>query len=297
MLNFLASLVLSVVAVGAPDVTVDVSPLDEPAAVAPARRAEPAPVEEEAAPESGGSFTKALSGAGVNPFKAMQQRLNGKWDFLTDPSSLNDVLSQVHIVWAFIFVVVGGLCVMNGYRWHKSLILVLAAILGVYAGTLLGDRIGGTNVVAACAAVLFAVIAWPMMRYSVALFGGLAGAFAGANVWTACGFPAGQHQYGAVIGLVLVGMLAFMAFRGVVILLTSIGGASMLVLGALAALMQIASWRGGMAEAMTANKLIVPIITASTAIVGAIYQFGGGVSGLNAMATKADPAAKKKVAA
>ncbi len=297
MLNLLASVILSLAAAGAPDVTVDVTPINETSEVAPASSEEAAAMESSEPSDEGGSISRALSGAGVNPFSQMRQKLNGKWDFLTDPKAMNDVLSQVHIVWALIFVIVGGLCVTNGYRWHKGLILILSAILGIYAGTVLGERIGGTNVVAACAAVLFAVIAWPMMRYSVALFGGLAGAFAGANVWTACGFPAGQHQYGAVIGLVVVGMLAFMAFRGVVILLTTIGGASMLVMGSLAALMQIDSWRGGMAEAMNTNKLIIPIITASAAIVGAIYQFGGGVSGLNAMATKADPAAKKKAAA
>lgn len=299
MLKLLASVVLSIAAASAqaaPDVTVDVSPLNETSEVASTPSEEATSTETEATPQEGGSISRALSGAGVNPFSQMRQKLNGKWDFLTDPRAMTDVLSQVHIVWSLIFVVVGGLCVMNGYRWHKGLILILAAILGIYAGTVLGERIGGTNVVAACAAVLFAVVAWPMMRYSVALFGGLAGAFAGANVWTACGFPGGQHQYGAVIGLVIVGMLAFMAFRGVVILLTTIGGASMLIMGVLAALMQIDSWRGGMTDAMNTNKLIIPIITASSAIVGAIYQFGGGVSGLNAMATKADPAAKKKAA-
>ena len=161
----------------------------------------------------------------------------------------------------------------------------------------LGGAIGSTNVVAACVAVLFAVVAWPMMRYSVALFGGLAGAFAGANVWTACGFPAAQHQYGAVIGLTLVGMLAFIAFRGVVILLTSIGGATMVVLGALAALMQVDSWQSAISGAISANRLLVPFVVASTAAIGIVYQFGGGMTGLNAMATKADPALKKKAAA
>ncbi len=295
MLNLLATLVLSVSTLAAPDATVDLTEPSPPSASAPGEASESGAAP--AAESSTDSLARALSGAGVNPFKQMQDRLNGKWDFLVDPSSLNDVLSRVHIVWSCIFIVVGALCVLNGYRWHKGVILLLAAIMGIYAGTMLGDRIGGTNVVAACMGVLFAVSAWPMLRFAVALFGGLAGAFAGANIWTALNFPTAQHQYGAVIGLVVVGMLAFMAFRAVVILLTSIGGSTMLVLGFMAALMQVESWRGGMSDAMTGNKLIVPIITASVAIVGAIYQFGGGVSGLNAMASKADPAAKKKAAA
>ncbi|MFM9957799.1 MAG: hypothetical protein ACKVZJ_06965 [Phycisphaerales bacterium] len=303
MLKLFAILMLSVSTFAAPDATVDLTdPTPAPAALAAAAPSSAVeettqPTTEPPAESTTDSLARALSGAGVNPFKSMQDRLNGKWDFLVDPKSLNDVLSQVHIVWACIFIIVGALCVLNGYRWHKGVILLLAAIMGLYAGTMLGERIGGTNVVAACMAVLFAVAAWPMLRFAVALFGGLAGAFAGANIWTALEFPTAQHQYGAVIGLVVVGMLAFMAFRAVVILLTSIGGASMLVLGFMAALMQVESWQGGMSDAMNSNRLIVPIITASVAIIGAIYQFGGGVSGLNAMASKADPAAKKKQAA
>lgn len=296
MLHYFATLLVFAAVERGPDMSVN---LADDAGDTEVSSVEPS-VDEGVATSSepaGDRLARALSGAGVNPFKAMQERLDGKWDFLNDPGSINDVLGQVHIVWATIFIIVGGLCVMNGYRWHKGVIILLAAILGIYSGTMLGERIGGTNVVAACAAVLFAVVAWPMLRYAVALFGGLAGAFAGANVWTACGFPGGQHQYGAVIGLVVVGMLAFMAFRAVVILLTSIGGASMLVLGSLAALMQVEAWRGGMAGAMQNNHHIVPIITASAAVVGIVYQFGGGVSGLNAMASKADTSVKKKAAA
>lgn len=278
-----------------PDVSVSVP--DATGEAAPAAESAPAPPEAETEPASV-SMKRMLSGAGVNPFKAVGSRLDGHWDFLASPRTVTDVLSQVHIVWAAIFVVIGALCVTNGYRWHRGLMVLLAGILGLYVGTMVGERIGSTNVVAACAAVLFAVVAWPMLRYTVALFGGLAGAFAGANIWTCLEFPQQHHQYGAIIGLVAVGMLAFMAFRGVVILLTSVGGSSMLVLGAMAALMHIDAWRGGMADAANANRLIIPIITASVAVVGVIYQLGGGVTGLNAMAAKADPkaAAVKKAA-
>ncbi|MBN8644845.1 MAG: hypothetical protein J0L61_06330, partial [Planctomycetes bacterium] len=156
MLHFVASMVLFVAAAGQPDVTVDLRENETVETTAAPASDEPA-LEEAPAEGMDTRLGRALSGAGVNPFTEMRKSLNGKWDFLTDPKSLNQVLSQVHIVWASIFIIVGGLCVLNGYRWHKGLILVLAAISGIYAGTVLGERIGGTNVVAACAAVLFAV--------------------------------------------------------------------------------------------------------------------------------------------
>ncbi len=286
ILKLLSSVVMLAAVERGPDVSINM-PDDEPAAVESASSEAPAPAE---APMSS-RMKKAFSGPAVNPFKAMQAKLDGKWDFLNDPTTLTDVLSQMHFLWALIFSVTGVLCVTNGYKWHRGLIVLLAAILGVYSGTVFGERIGSVNIVAACTAVLFAVVAWPMLRYSVALFGGLAGAFAGANAWTALGFPTAQHQYGAVIGLIVVGMLAFMAFRVVVILLTSIGGSAMLVMGAIAALMEVQAWKSGLLEALTANHLVVPIITASVAAIGMVYQFGGGVTGLNAMAAKADPKA------
>lgn len=250
----------------------------------------------------GDSFKSMISGAGKNPFESINARVGGHWDILTNPKILWDVVSQAHIVWAGIFMIIGGLCVLNGFKWHKMVIILLAAMLGLYTGAVMGAKMGSSNVVAICCAVLFAVLAWPMLRYAVALFAGLAGAFAGANVWTSIGLIPEHHQYGAVIGLVAMGMLAFMAFRPVVIVLTTIGGASMLILGALAALANIAACRSGLQSSISDNHLLVPILTASTAVVGAVYQFSGGVSGMNAMANKANtgvgaaPAAAKKAA-
>ena len=56
-------------------------------------------------------------------------------DILNHPDELLAALANVHIVWASVLVVTGGLCVLNGYRWHKY-VIVLCAFLG---GLALGD--------------------------------------------------------------------------------------------------------------------------------------------------------------
>ncbi|MCA9307624.1 MAG: hypothetical protein KDA16_13925 [Phycisphaerales bacterium] len=238
-----------------------------------------------------------LADTGENAIHVLNQTLRTKLDFLNHPDALTDMVTQINVVWAAIFVTIGLLCVIHGYKWHKTVILALAGMLGVWAGLTVGERIGETTVVASCMAVLFVVLAWPMLRYSVALFGGLAGAFLGANVWTALGYPAEDHHYGALIGLIVAGMLAFTAFRTVVIALTTVGGATLLTVGGLAALVHVESWRPSLIQGLESKPLLVPVLAAVIAATGAVIQAGGGFSGMNACANRADPKAKKKPAA
>lgn len=228
-----------------------------------------------------------------NPVPLFDSALRRNLDLLNHPEELQRIFTQLNMVWAVIFIIVGGLCVLNGYRWHKVVMVLLAGMGGVWAGTLLGQHVGSVTIAATCLALLFAVLAWPLLKYVVALFGGLAGAFAGANLWTAIGQPPDMHYVGALVGLIVVGMLAFMTFRVVVIVLTSVGGASLLVFGVMAAMMHVQSWRGGISDAITTNTLIVPMIVASAAALGAVFQLGGGFKGLAACAEKADTSKAK----
>lgn len=238
-----------------------------------------------------------LADTGENAIGVMNEVLRTQLDVLNHPAALTEMVLQINIVWAAIFVTIGLLCVIHGYKWHKTVILALAGMLGVWAGLTLGDRIGETTVVAACMAVLFVVLSWPLLKYSVALFGGLAGAFLGANLWTALGYPADDHHYGALIGLIVAGMLAFTAFRTVVIALTTVGGATLLTLGGLAALLHVESWREALINGIQAKPLLIPVVAAVIAATGAVIQAGGGFSGLNACANRADPKAGKKATA
>lgn len=237
-----------------------------------------------------------------SPAALLDTIFDSRWDVLTRPSDLTPPLTQLGVVWAVIFIVLGAICVFNGYRWHKAVIFVLALLVGAAGGHLLGSSIGVTEVVTAVAgAALLGVLAWPILRYTVALFAGIAGAFCGANVWSSLGQPADQHYVGAVIGLIVLGMLAFITFRVVIIAFTAIGGASLLVFGTLALLLRLDGLRSGVEDALAQNVLVLPIIAASTALFGIVYQQGGGLRGLmdsaGACDKQAKPAAKGAPAA
>ncbi|MFU8829080.1 MAG: flagellin, partial [Phycisphaerales bacterium] len=177
----------------------------------------------QASPETAGT---TLPDPGPSPLAIFSDASVRRVDLLNHPEKLAQVLTDLNIVWAVIFMVLGGICVFNGYRWHKLVIVLLSGLMGVWAGVEYGGTIGAQTIVATSLGLLAAMLAWPLLRYAASVFGGLAGAFAGANIWTAIGQPPEQHYVGAIVGLIIVGMLAFLAFRGVVVILTTVGGAN-----------------------------------------------------------------------
>jgi hypothetical protein len=230
-----------------------------------------------------------------HPAALLEKIFDKRWDLLTRPQDLTASLENLGVVWAMIFVVLGTICVFAGYRWHKAVILVLALLAGGAAGRMLGEQIGVTTLVTGISgAALFGVLAWPILRYTVALFAGIAGAFCGANVWSAVGQPPEQHYIGAMIGLLVLGMMAFIAFRLVIIAFTAIGGASLLVLGSLSMLLRLEAWRSGIESSLVEHPLAIPVIAGSVMVVGIIFQQGGGLKGLVESANSVDAQTGKK---
>ncbi len=227
-------------------------------------------------------------------FTALRDRL----DFLCHPDMLKGLLLEVSAVWAAIFIVLGAMCVTNGFRWRKWIVVALAALAGMWIASQVATNVQGAPAMAASIAIITGVVAWPFMRYAAALFGGLAGAFAGANIWTAIGQAPEQYYVGALLGLIIVSMAALTAFRSVIIALTTIVGSTMLVLGGLAGLLQVGQWQSGVISSMESTPQLVPILVGSVLVIGAVLQFGGGLKGLNTMSDRAHaPIGKKPVEA
>src|SRR5688572_5682267 len=196
-----------------------------------------------------------------------------KMDILTQPQRLLEMLTGVPLVAACMTVVVGALCVFNGYRWHKWVIIVLAFMAGLGIGQLLSQRMGKSVVVAIAVGVLCATVATPMLRWTVALFGGLTGAFLGAHAWTlANATPVNAQWAGAGMGFIAMAMLSFLVFRLVVVAFTSIGGAAMVVLGSIALMLHVPAWQDGLKEGLTRNQALIPLLVTVAAVAGFVIQ-------------------------
>jgi hypothetical protein len=257
--------------------------------------------------------TLAATGAhavGNDPagFEAVGSVFN-RLDTLAHPDKLVPALEQMSVVWALVFVVAGLVAMVNGFKLYKWVTITLALAIGVFTGYFLGKAINAQYVVAGCLGLLLAVCCWPLMRYAVAVIGGLVGAFLGANIWAAAAILANDatlkqniiatYWVGGLVGLVFCGMLAFLLFKVTVVLFTSVSGATLAMLGCLALLVRIAGVRESLSQWMTpnhVNTIVLPLLAFVPAVIGLVLQHTDGKSqhkepaGAGSSSTK--PAAK-----
>ena len=195
-------------------------------------------------------------------------------DLLSRPEDLLNRLLDMHAIIGVLVMAIGVVCILQGYRWHRWIIVLLALMLGLGLGHLLSPSIGKSSVVAIAMGLLFAAIASPMIKVTVAIFAGLAGAFLGANVWSIVQGPdAGNPWPGAAMGFILLAMSSFLITRLSIILFTSLGGAAMLVLGWLACLLHTPpEVADPVREHLASHQLLVPLLVGVAAVVGFVLQ-------------------------
>lgn len=210
-------------------------------------------------------------------------------DMLAHPVDLASRLQELSAVWAVVFLTAGLVCMLSGYRFYKTIVVLLALAIGVFAGYYLGKKINAEYVVAGCLGALLAVCVFPLMKYAVALIGGLVGAFIGANSWSAISRmlqsggklsdqAADNIWIGALVGLLVCGMLAFILFKVSVVLSTSVSGSTLAVMGALALLMQVQPWQKSVSEGISTHAMVVPLLVVVPAVIGFILQVSKTVS-------------------
>lgn len=244
-------------------------------------------------------------------------------DTLAKPDELIGHLSQLGTVWAIVFVVVGMICLLNGYKFYKIATVALIVALGAGLGYWFGLAIQAPPfIVAGCLGLLLAVMAFPLMKFAVAVLGGLSGAFMGANLWAgvcrtfdtayqtrvdafeaggsagtppaesmlgkvAEATPADMYWIGALVGLLVCGILAFALFKISIHLFTSVSGATIAVFGVIALLLSIDSFRVTVTDGLSGSALIIPLLVFVPAAIGFVMQ---EMSSGNFGGTKAAPA-------
>lgn len=224
----------------------------------------------------------AATGTGANILVTLRELLFSG-NTLTDGRQLAETLQPMSVIWATVFLVAGLTTLLNGYKYYRFVTVVLAMVIGSIVGYYLGDKIDAAYIVAGCASLLVAVTCFPLMKYAVAVVGGLAGAFVGANAWVAIArlmFDGPQADtfaknawVGALIGLIVLGMLAFVLFKLTIILFTSVSGSTLAVIGGLALLLQmVPNWRTPIVDSIAVHPIIVPLLILVPAVIGLLVQ-------------------------
>jgi hypothetical protein len=129
-----------------------------------------------------------------------------------------------------------------------------------------------------------------MMRWAVALTGAGIGTILGAAIWRAAGQDPTFDWAGGLTGFVAFGMLSLIAFRGGIILYTSLQGGALLAAGLLSLLEKYPSIGPQLAEHLTTQKFLLPVAVMIPAVIGLVFQHhnsgGGGGGGAKKPAPK-----------
>lgn len=174
---------------------------------------------------------------------------------------------------AILFGLLGVIYLMYGWMWFKPLFTLNSAMVGAYLGAILGERAGGYALAGLLlGGILAACVAWPFMKWAVAVMGGVCGAVVGASTWLMCGQDPNFAWAGAMTGLVGFGLFAFILFRGSIITYTSLQGGLMLIIGVLGLLLKYPSWGPGLSQHLAVQRFAMPIAVLIPAIMGLVYQ-------------------------
>jgi len=169
-------------------------------------------------------------------------------------------------------IIVGIVYLLFGYQIFKAVVLINAAVVGAYIGAYLGQEGDAATIGGVICAVAAAAIAWPTMKYAVAIMGGLFGALLGASIWRGVNLDPNLIWAGALMGLAGFGMVSFIVFRGSVMMYTSLQGAFMMVFGILGLIYQYSDGAKQVSEHLKIQPVLLPAAIFIPALLGLIFQ-------------------------
>jgi hypothetical protein len=173
---------------------------------------------------------------------------------------------------ATILVMGGIVYLLFGWYLFRALVVTNAAVLGAMIGARIGMAAGSTFAGAIVGAFFVAALTWPVLKYAVAVMGGIFGALLGASIWRAAGLEPNLCWAGALTGLIGFGLLSFIIFRGSVMMYTSLQGSVMLIFGILGLIYKYQGLAPRVTENMTVQPFLLPLAIFIPTVLGLIYQ-------------------------
>jgi MFS family permease len=195
-----------------------------------------------------------------------------------------DYLTSLGTIQGIFLLACGLVYLLYGWKVFRILVIVNVAILGAFGGSYLGGMLKGANMPlfgTLAGAILSAALAWPLMKFAVSIMGGLVGSVLGFFIWSSVSNATGNqawNQYawaGALIGLLTLGLLAFIIFRVVIITFTSFQGAFMTVGAIIALSMQADALREKILNAFAGNPHLMMLVVLVPAMIGFLVQYTG----------------------
>jgi hypothetical protein len=173
---------------------------------------------------------------------------------------------------AALLILMGVIFLLFGFKLFKGLVMLNAAAIGASIGYLIGQRTEMGFALMVLCGFMAAALTWPLMKWAVAVMGGLFGAAFGASVWNTFGLDPVFAWSGALTGIVLFGLLSFILFRGSITMYMSLQGSVMLVFGILGMVYKYQEIAPKITHAMTIKPFLLPMAIFIPAIIGILYQ-------------------------
>jgi len=184
-------------------------------------------------------------------------------------------ITSLNLVEAMTFISFGVVCLFYGWRVFKILVVISFALLGLFLGIAITDKVVGLNSQlwgGLIGMVLLAVLSVPLIRWSVCILGAVAGGILSSGVWYACGLTERYIWAGALIGMIAGGMISFIVFKIAVILFSSLGGSGLIVVGFLALLYIYPQTSERVEEVIFTKKWFLPVALMVPTLAGIILQ-------------------------
>lgn len=174
---------------------------------------------------------------------------------------------------AILIMILGIVYLLYGWTMFKGLVLLNAMLIGGYIGVVMGNRYGEYPVAGGLIGLAIAgILTWPLMKWAVAVIGGLVGAVLGGAVWQTMNYDPTYVWAGALIGLVTFGLFSFILFRASVIMYTSFQGGLMIAMGILGLGFKNPDVSSKLTSSINTQPLMLPVFVAVAVVLGLIYQ-------------------------
>ncbi|HEV2292804.1 MAG TPA: hypothetical protein VGR35_03060 [Tepidisphaeraceae bacterium] len=222
------------------------------------------PATQPAAEAVGTTVTQAVNPAWFSP----TVQWPGQTDLITWCNQMGPALATILLIGGVVYLVFG-------VYMYKALITINLAVVGAYLGAFIGFKTGGRAAMIPWALIggfTFAAMTWPLMKYAVALMGGLYGFLLGAAIWHTAALEAKYAWAGGGMGLIAFGMLSFILFRGSIMMYTSLQGSVMLVFGLLGLIFKYQSVTPKLIASLTSQPILLPLSIFIPTVLGLIYQ-------------------------
>jgi hypothetical protein len=173
---------------------------------------------------------------------------------------------------ATVLILLGIVYLLFGLYLFRGLVVANAAIAGALIGAMVGQRTGSDVPCAVLGAFIAAAVAIPMMKWAVAIHGGMLGAALGGVIWRMVNLDPNFAWAGAMMGLIACGMFCFILFHGSVMMYMSLQGSLMLVFGILGLLFKYDDLGPRLTRGLQDRNFILPMAVFIPAVIGLLYQ-------------------------